>query len=405
MIPNTLIQLRSSYENKQGESPVVVRLNQKISGRKPKVTSISLGIFVNPKNWSEKKCRVKSTDQKYIEKNKSILFAENRISTIKADYQHSGKLLSINEFKRLFRDEKLYLKTFIEYARAKLTEKENGGLAQATVKGYRSQLKKFDEFLPNAEFFEITRQTVEDYKSYLLNDAPNQNGGKGQKKNTVNKSMKVLREFMEEARKDEIVDKNPFDLVKTPSEKTNREPLQEYEVKRLQELYDSDTKMTMTRKNVLRAFLFACYTGINYNDLRELTFKSVKTKEHKGKKVLLIHDKRTKSKIVYKVPLFHNAFRLLPTKFFSNQRILSMPTIHTANKHLKQIACLCKIEKPMPVTSHIARYTFASLCVSRGVDLPVVKEYMGHSRIATTADIYAKISDDAIFREAEKFKM
>jgi hypothetical protein len=30
---------------------------------------------------------------------------------------------------------------------------------------------------------------------------------------------------------------------------------------------------------------------------------------------------------------------------------------------------------------------------------------MGHSRIATTADIYAKISDEAIFREAEKFKM
>ena len=64
------------------------------------------------------------------------------------------------------------------------------------------------------------------------------------------------------------------------------------------------------------------------------------------------------------------------------------------NAYLKEIADLAKITKPL--TTHIARHTFASLSLNNHVPLESIQKMLGHSDIKTT-QIYAKIQDQTVW--------
>lgn len=68
------------------------------------------------------------------------------------------------------------------------------------------------------------------------------------------------------------------------------------------------------------------------------------------------------------------------------------------NRHLKDIVKAANIGKE--VTFHTARHTFATLCVSLGIDLKVVSKLLGHSKVAMT-EIYAKVMDAKKFEAME----
>jgi integrase len=51
---------------------------------------------------------------------------------------------------------------------------------------------------------------------------------------------------------------------------------------------------------------------------------------------------------------------------------------------------------------HGARHSYATLALSAGVRLGVVSRQLGHSSIATTADIYTHDDDEAAAEAAEK---
>ena len=61
------------------------------------------------------------------------------------------------------------------------------------------------------------------------------------------------------------------------------------------------------------------------------------------------------------------------------------------NGYLKEIADLCEIKKPL--TTHIARHTFATtITLSHGVPIETVSKMLGHSDLKTT-QIYSKVVD------------
>ena len=70
------------------------------------------------------------------------------------------------------------------------------------------------------------------------------------------------------------------------------------------------------------------------------------------------------------------------------------------NSYLKELADLCKIEKPM--TTHIARHTFATtVLLSNGVSMEATSKMLGHSSIKTT-QIYGKIVESRVGDEMDK---
>lgn len=66
------------------------------------------------------------------------------------------------------------------------------------------------------------------------------------------------------------------------------------------------------------------------------------------------------------------------------------------NSYLKEIADVCGIKKNL--TFHLARHTFATLCLSKGVPMESVSKTLGHTNIRTT-QIYARITNKKIEKD------
>ena len=63
------------------------------------------------------------------------------------------------------------------------------------------------------------------------------------------------------------------------------------------------------------------------------------------------------------------------------------------NSYLKEIADVCGINKNL--TYHLARHTFATMSLSKGVPIETVSKMLGHTNIKTT-QIYARITNKKI---------
>lgn len=71
---------------------------------------------------------------------------------------------------------------------------------------------------------------------------------------------------------------------------------------------------------------------------------------------------------------------------------------HKMNVYLKAIRDLCGIDKP--IFSHVARHTYATRCLNRGIRLEVVAKLLGHSTTRITQH-YAKLLKDNILNEVK----
>ena len=63
------------------------------------------------------------------------------------------------------------------------------------------------------------------------------------------------------------------------------------------------------------------------------------------------------------------------------------------NAYLKEIAGVCGVQKRL--TFHLARHTFATMSLSKGVPMESVSKMLGHTNIKTT-QIYARITSKKI---------
>ena len=112
--------------------------------------------------------------------------------------------------------------------------------------------------------------------------------------------------------------------------------------------------------------------------------------------------KREKTGVNFNVPLLDIPKQILDKYAgkLPNQMVLPVPSNQKMNAYLKEIGDLCGIEKEL--TFHLARHTFATLALSKGVSIESVSKMLGHTNIKTT-QIYAKITDAKIGNDMAMF--
>lgn len=139
-------------------------------------------------------------------------------------------------------------------------------------------------------------------------------------------------------------------------------------------------------------FVFCRYTGMAYSDLRAFDFKNVQKQGGK----YIIRDNRVKTNTPYYLELLPPSLEILKKYDYK------LPVISNANYNrlLKYVALAAGIR---PLTSHMARHTFATWALSRGVALEVVSKMLGHTNIQTT-QIYAKVMGRDILKAFDKLK-
>jgi len=381
------LYFRKSYKNSSGEHPIYLRINQK-----KKVSDITLNIFATEKCWNDEKLRVSKRDPNHYIINKKLSRAEAKAVRILDKYDREERYLSIDEFKRNFKDGHFGSKSFFDYAQKVIDEKE-GKLEPGTMKGMKDQVNKLKTFQDDIQINEIDLSFINAYEKFLRTVRNNND-------NTVIKSMKFLKQIVLHAFNNGELNRNPFVHYPIGRIEGKREHLTLTEVEKLQDMYrNGDLKWN--KQNVLRYFLFSCYTGLSFADVSDLRKRDITEKEIDGKQIRMIDTTRKKTGTDVLVPLLTEAENLLPgNTYYDVQKIFKVFTNQPTNRYLKELMEMAGITKR--ITTHCARHTFATLCKSKGIEYDVIAKFLGHKDQKTTK-IYAKYEMELLVSEMGKW--
>lgn len=257
-------------------------------------------------------------------------------------------------------------------------------LAPLTIRTYYWNLRKVQLFAPDLECENMTADIVRDFRHHLEIEK--------NKEATIVKALSVLRVFCNKMKADGIIKTDPFENMKVGRAYSRRGFLTLRELKQLYMNY-TDARHTLTRAedDVMRVFLFSCFTGLRYGDLR--TLDSSEIFDWKIRKQM-----HKTGEAVY-IPIPVQARLLLPNPLKSG---LVFHVVENAsfNRTLRKAAK--KLGHYKHVHCHLARHTFATTCITIGIPLPATSKLLGHRNLDTTL-IYAKYVDTFLDKEMKKF--
>lgn len=207
-----------------------------------------------------------------------------------------------------------------------------------------------------------------------------------------NSTMKYLANFKKVVLicvKNRWLPADPFANFKLTKKEVEKIALTELELKRVIERKFETERLDLVRD----IFVFSCYTGLAYADVKNLKRSDIKDGVD-GKEWIFINRQKTNS--ASHLPLLAQAKRIL-SKYREHSRCadsgyaLPVLTNQKMNSYLKEIADSCKVNAEL--TFHIARHTFATtVTLNNGVSMEAVSKMLGHSSIRQTQH-YAKMQN------------
>jgi len=165
------------------------------------------------------------------------------------------------------------------------------------------------------------------------------------------------------------------------------------------------TYSSLRIEQVKDIFIFCCYTGLAYIDVKQLKRSEI-IKGIDGQQ--WIFTTRQKTDTASRIPLLTQALEII--KKYENHpecadqdKVLPVLSNQKMNSYLKEIADVCGISKEL--TFHIARHTFAtSVTLANGVSIESVSKMLGHKNMRTTQH-YAKILDSKVSEDMQLLKL
>tara|TARA_E500000318_G_scaffold15281_1_gene15616 strand:+ start:2219 stop:3457 length:1239 start_codon:yes stop_codon:yes gene_type:complete len=269
-------------------------------------------------------------------------------------------------------------------------------LRPGTRKNYRITERCINLFLKeeygveDIKLKKLNYRFISDFEQYLRKYRPST-----RTKCTNNGAMKHMERLKKMSRlavRMEWISKDPFENYKLHFVKAQREHLTKRELGLIEET--SFTKQGVEKTKDV--FLFSCYTGLSYIDVKALCPDNV-IKGIDGNDWLFT--KRTKTDERLKIPLLPQAREIIKKYEGSSERkiknvLLPVFSNQKVNFYLKEISKACGIHKR--VTFHTARHTFATtVTLSNGVPIETVSKLLGHTKLSTT-QIYARVLEHKI---------
>jgi len=263
--------------------------------------------------------------------------------------------------------------------------------APGTLERYKTSLKHTIEFLQwkysiaDIDIKDIDHCFITEYEFFLRSVRKCAN-------NTAVKYIKNFKKIIRLCISNGWLDKDPFVNFKSKIREVEREYLSQQEV---QDIY---SKVFPTeRLNLVKdIFVFACFTGLAYIDVKKLTLSNISLGIDGGK---WIFTHRQKTETASRIPLLPIPEELIQKyaahpQCLNENKLLPVLSNQKMNSYLKEIADVCGIKKDL--TFHIARHTFATtITLTNGVPIESVSKMLGHTNIKTTQH-YAKILDKKV---------
>ena len=181
---------------------------------------------------------------------------------------------------------------------------------------------------------------------------------------------------------------NPFFDMHLRKGEKNVQYLTEDEVEAIR---DSNLRNASLNR-VKDLFIFQVNSGLSYCDMAILVPDDYQVTEQG---LYFIHKQRMKTHTFFTAVVFPDGVEVLKRYGF----VLPVVSNQKYNAYLKQIAELCNITKPLH--THVARHTYATICLNRGVRVEVVAKLLGHSTTKVTTH-YAKFVRSTIISEVNE---
>ena len=271
-------------------------------------------------------------------------------------------------------------------------------LAKNTVASYENDLSEFAKFIGNIDFLDLNVSEFKKYVSYLSkNFSPSSHS---RKLSSVKNFFLYLYDL-------KLVKNTPIDFIDFPKlPKKIPKFLSESEVNNLIKKSYEDKSFKGLRTTLLIEILYA--TGIRVSELVGISLGDISDNYSS----IVIRGKGGRQRIV---PLFGKVKTVLkrylgflnqlkrPTKslflFPSNSKFGHL----TRNRFFQILKNLGKeIHLDLNrISPHVLRHSFASHLLSRGVDLRIIQESLGHKDISTT-QIYTHIQSSKLRKILEK---
>ena len=246
---------------------------------------------------------------------------------------------------------------------AKYTAEENG-LSSASMRSKRNAQARVEEYLlyigkPSLALKEVDKDFCKGFIAFLKTCTFNQG----------------------------LIDRNPFKLLETKEKPQKLNAMREFlTIEELRALIAIPCRYDIVKK----AFLFSCFTGLRYSDMKALKWSEI----HKATdgKTLYIEHQQVKTKNTVTIPLSNEALKWMPRKSKDDDRVFHQLRITSTTVEVVLGEWMQEAGIQKHITYHCSRHTAATLLLTLGADLYTVSKILGHRSIRMT-EVYAKIVD------------
>lgn len=395
---NIRFYLRTNHVNRDGTCAIMVRIS--VNGER---TAFSTKLCADPNKWDADTNHVDGKTKADKELNRTLDDMRASIRNHYYELERYDALVTAEKVRNAFlgitvRTESLMqlFKEYVDECRSLL------GISRtkATVQKYDRCYRRVQEFLKakynlsDIPLVEIGHKFITDLECYLRTVSMCN-------ENTTAKFLQTFKMIIIRARNNGYIKGDPFANYKIRLKRVDRGYLTEEELKMLRETPITSKRIAQVRD----VFLFACYTGLAYIDLKLLRDDNIRT-SFDGNQWIMTHRHKTDTPV--NVPILDIPMELIERYRGQSKKGYILPILSNQkmNQYLKDVAEVCGIEKN--ITFHMARHTFATtVTLSQGVPIESVSKMLGHTQIKTT-QIYARITNEKISRDmaalAEKMK-
>jgi len=260
--------------------------------------------------------------------------------------------------------------------------------AKGTAERYDTSLSHTENFIlwkynvTDMNIADIDYEFITEYEFYLKSE-------RNCCHNTAVKYVKNFQKIINICLKNEWIIRDPFLKYKAKVREVERDYLTLVELRTISKKNFVSERLKLVRD----IFVFSCYTGLAYIDVKQLSPENISLGIDG---IMWIFKNRQKTDGPSNIPLLPIAKEILDRysnnpECINENRVLPILSNQKMNSYLKEIADVCGINKNL--TFHAARHTFATtVTLSNGVPIESVSKMLGHKNLKST-QIYARVLD------------
>ena len=263
---------RKARALRNGEYPIFVRIT--VSGQ---ISEMNLGRSVAPENWDQKRAMSKGRSRRDLELNKYIEVVKARFLEIHNMLVREGKMVNPkilrDHFLGTVEKPQMLCDVFRETNVKRKEELDRGDIVKATYQRWERCVVYLEEFLKLTQNMEdmpikdVTSGIIDDFEHFL-------HMKKGCANNAAVRYVRCVKNVVQYALAHEWISHDPFIGKKYQRTHTERKHLNEAELKAVMELDLKD----LPRLEVVRdTFVFCCFTGLAFCDIKSLKLSDITT--------------------------------------------------------------------------------------------------------------------------------